>query len=184
MPFLFTGNVRVKWRILEDERRLFYVALTRAIEQVVCIHPVDAELKRCITKCCGKIPGEMVRASRFLYEANPGLSVSLGEMLSQENGDRTLTADDTTIAQQYIEAIGAKVKLNEETKEEKALEKPSQKILEIHEIAEGLRVWHRVFGAGTVLAIKDRRQGRLTVLFEEHGEMILLAAYAKLQPLC
>ena len=166
---------------LEDERRLFYVAMTRAIEQVVCIHPVDAEFKRCLAKCCGKIPGEMVRASRFLYEANPGLSVSLGEILSLDKGDRTLTADDTTIAKQYLKAVGAKVKLAEETKEEKALGKPSGKTLEIQEIAEGLRVWHRIFGAGTVIAVKDRRQGRLTVLFEEHGEMILLATYAKLQ---
>ncbi len=166
---------------LEDERRLFYVAMTRAIEQVVCIHPVDAEFKRCVVKCCGKIPGEMVRASRFLYEANPGLSVSLGEMLSRDEEDRTLTADDTTIAKQYLEAVGAKVHLSEEIKKEKEQGKPTGKILEIQEIAEGLRVWHRIFGAGTVVAVKDRKQGRLTVLFEEHGEMILLATYARLQ---
>ncbi len=168
---------------LEDERRLFYVAMTRAIEQVVCIHPPDAELKRCITKCCGKIPGEFVRASRFLYESNPGLSVSLGEMLVQDAVDRTITAADTTIARQYLEAIGAKVNLAETAKDEKELEKTARKVLEIHEIAEGLRVRHRVFGVGTVLAVKDRRQGRLTVFFEEHGEMILLASYARLQPL-
>jgi DNA helicase-2/ATP-dependent DNA helicase PcrA len=167
---------------LEDERRLFYVAMTRAIEQVVCIHPVDADLKRCIAKCCGKIPGEMVRASRFLYEANPGLSVCLGEMLAQDDGDRTATADDTTIARQYLDSVGSKVKLDENDQKEKTKEKPSKRILEVHEIVEGLRVWHRVFGAGTVLAIKDRRQGRLTVSFEEHGEMILLATYARLQP--
>jgi DNA helicase-2/ATP-dependent DNA helicase PcrA len=167
---------------LEDERRLFYVAMTRAIEQVVCIHPVDADLKRCIAKCCGKIPGEMVRASRFLYEANPGLSVCLGEMLAQDDGDRTATADDTTIARQYLDSVGSKVRLDENDQKEKTKEKPSKRILEVHEIVEGLRVWHRVFGAGTVLAIKDRRQGRLTVSFEEHGEMILLATYARLQP--
>ena len=167
---------------LEDERRLFYVAITRAIEQVVCIHPMDADLKRCIAKHCGKIPGEMVRASRFLYEANPGLSVCLGEMLVQDGGNQTVSADDTTIAKQYIEAVGAKVKLDEDTKEGEKTEQPSQKILEIHEIGEGLRVWHHVFGAGTVLAVKDRRQGRLLVSFEDHGEMILLAGYARLQP--
>ncbi|MGB3211328.1 MAG: ATP-dependent helicase [Desulforhopalus sp.] len=167
---------------LEDERRLFYVAMTRAIEQVVCIHPVDAELKRCIARCCGKIPTNMVRASRFLYEANPGLSVSLGEILSQDSTTNcTATADDTTIAQQYIESVGATVQLAEGTKEEKTLERTSRKILEIHEITEGMQVWHPVFGAGTVLAIKDRRQGRLTVSFEDHGEMILLAGYAKLE---
>ncbi len=165
---------------LEDERRLFYVAITRAIEQVVCIHPLDADLKRCIAKHCGKIPGEMVRASRFLYEANPGLSVCLGEMLAQDGGERTVSADDTTIARQYVAAVGATVRVNEDAKEEKKTAEPAKKILEIHEIGEGLRVWHHVFGAGTVLAVKDRKQGRLLVSFEDHGEMILLAAYAKL----
>ena len=166
---------------LEDERRLFYVALTRAIEQVVCIHPIDAELKRCIVKCCGKIPGPMVRASRFLYEANPGLSVGLGEMLAGKNADHTMSADDTTIARQYLESVGARAQLVEDGKQEKTPATPSSKILEIHEIGEGLRVWHHVFGAGTVRAIKDRKQGRLTVFFDDHGEMILLAAYAKLR---
>ncbi len=168
---------------LEDERRLFYVALTRAIEQVVCIHPRDADFKRCIAKCCGKIPGPMVRASRFLYEANPGLSVGLGEILAEQDGDRTISADDTTIARQYIASVGARVQLTEDKKQEKTVESPSPEILEIHELGEGLRVWHHVFGAGTVLAIKDRKQGRLTVSFDDHGETVLLAGYAKLRPL-
>ncbi len=168
---------------LEDERRLFYVALTRAIEQVVCIHPIDAELKRCIAKCCGKPPGGLVQASRFLYEANPGLSVCLGEMLAEKNGDRTITADDTTIARQYLKSVGATVRLSEDRKGQNPPVKSARKILEIHEIGEGLRVLHPFFGAGTVLAIKDRKQGRLTVLFDDHGEMVLLAAYAKLRSL-
>lgn len=174
---------------LEDERRLFYVAMTRAIEQVVCIHPVDAELKRCMVKCCGKIPQQMVRASRFLYEANPGLSVCLGEMLATDDVDRTITADDTTIARQYLQAVHAEVRLVEgkkaqkEEKAEKTGESPGGRILEIHEIAEGLRVWHGAFGCGTILAVKDRKQGRITVLFDKQGEMILLAAYARLRPL-
>jgi hypothetical protein len=124
----------------------------------------------------------MVRASRFLYEANPGLSVCLGDMLAQDDGDRTATADDTTIARQYLDSVGSKAKLAENEQKEKNKEKPPKRILEINEIVEGLRVWHQVFGTGTVLAIKDRRQGRLTVSFEEHGEMILLATYARLQP--
>ena len=166
---------------MEDERRLFYVAMTRAIEQLVCIHPVDAELKRCMAKYCGKIPGPTVRASRFLYEANPGLSVSLGEMLSQDVRGGALAADDTTVAKQYLKSIGSTIQLDEEAKEKQAPNKPPRKILEINEIAEGLLVWHQAFGVGTVLEVKDRRQGRLKVLFEDHGEMILLASYAKLQ---
>jgi DNA helicase II / ATP-dependent DNA helicase PcrA len=168
---------------MEDERRLFYVAMTRAIEQVVCIHPVDAELKRCMAKCCGKVPGgAMVRASRFLYEANPGLSVRLGEMLGRDDVAPTVIAEETTTARQYLSSVGARIQLVEETEEEKAQANPSRKILEIQEIGEGLRVWHQVFGAGTVTAVRDRRQGRLTVSFDDHGEMILLAGYARLQP--
>ncbi len=167
---------------MEDERRLFYVAMTRAIEQVVCIHPVDAELKRCMAKCCGKVPGgAMVRASRFLYEANPGLSVRLGEMLGRDDVAPTVIAEETATARQYLTSVGARIQLVEEAKEEKAQANPSRKILEIQEIGEGLRVWHQVFGAGTVTAVRDRRQGRLTVSFDDHGEMILLAGYARLQ---
>ena len=168
---------------LEDERRLFYVALTRAIEQVVCIHPVDAELKRCIARHCGKIPSVTVRASRFLYEANPGLSVCLGEILADAGGDRRVTADDTTIARQYLASVGAKVQLSEDVKEPQGVAQPTDKILEIHEIGEGLRVWHQAFGVGTVMAVKDRKQGRLTVVFDEHGETVLLLGYAKLRAL-
>jgi MurNAc alpha-1-phosphate uridylyltransferase len=42
---------------------------------------------------------------------------------------------------------------------------------------------HLQGNALATLAVKDRKQGRLTVAFEEHGEIIMLAAYAKLQPL-
>jgi len=41
-------------------------------------------------------------------------------------------------------------------------------------------VWHQSFGEGTITAIKDRKQGRIEVLFQEHGAMVLLVAYAKL----
>jgi len=44
-------------------------------------------------------------------------------------------------------------------------------------------VWHASFGAGTVTRIMDRKQGRITVAFDEGGQTILLAGYAKLQQL-
>lgn len=167
---------------LEDERRLFYVAMTRASEQVICVHPPDAGLKHCILKCCSKAPGNNIRASRFLYELNPGLSSSLGDMIYRDASDSTITADDTVIAKQYLQHVGATVQITEERGEQIAEELPPQEILEIHELAEGLRVKHSAFGSGTVVAVKDRKQGRLVVSFDEHGEVILLATYAKLRP--
>jgi len=122
-----------------------------------------------------------VRASRFLYEANPGLSICLGELLGQGVRESTLTADDTTIAKQYLASIGVEIPFLEQAEEQQEPASTSRKSLEMHDIAEGLRVWHQTFGAGTVIEVKDRRQGRLMVDFDDHGEMILLAGYAGLQ---
>lgn len=177
-PFFKEGETEIDE--LEDERRLFYVGMTRAIEQVVCVHPPDAELKRCMAKCYGKIPRQTVLASRFLYESNFGLSISLGQMILKKDLSRTLKADDTTIARQYLDSIGLKFDMEQTESKVEEVEKNSDKVLVIADISEGLQVWHQSFGEGTVTAIKDRKQGRIEVLFQEHGAMILLVAYAKL----
>lgn len=166
---------------LEDERRLFYVAITRAIEELVCIHPLDAELKRGIGRKSSRAWGDKMRASRFLYEMNGGLSESLGKMLSQNGDVQTVTTDDARIATQYLEAAGRSVRHVRQIKEPKQAEIRAPQSLKIDEIAEGMQVFHQHFGTGTVSAVRDRRQGRLTVAFDDHGEILLLARYANLQ---
>jgi len=175
---------------LEDERRLFYVAMTRGIEKVACIHPTDAQLKRNIAQNYSKLPTGSLRASRFLYEANIGLSTSLGRSLSEEDKGAELSADEVIIAESYLQALGEKTSLirKKETirQEKKSSPKPTSQqpaFLGISDITEGLMVFHPAFGSGVVTAIKDKKQGRLTVLFDDHGEMVLLAAYAKLEAL-
>ena len=175
---------------LEDERRLFYVAMTRGIEKVTCIHPTDAQLKRNIAQNYSKLPTGSLRASRFLYEANIGLSTSLGRSLSEDSGEKDLSADEVIIAESYLAALGAKTtmirKKEHSAPKEKSNAKPSIQqptYLGISDISEGLMVFHPAFGSGVVTAIKDKKQGRLTVLFDDHGEMVLLAAYAKLEAL-
>ncbi|MFT5699547.1 MAG: DNA helicase-2/ATP-dependent DNA helicase PcrA [Desulforhopalus sp.] len=181
---------REKEGSLEDERRLFYVAITRGIEKVTCIHPVDAQLKRNITGNFSKVPPGMLRASRFLYEANIGLSAALGMSLAQKGNGKGLSADEILIAEEYLQTLGVATGL---TQKKSAIEPGKKagpnlgtqqpKYLGISDISEGLMVFHSRFGAGTVTAIKDKKQGRLTVLFDDHGEMVLLAAYAKLEHL-
>jgi DNA helicase-2/ATP-dependent DNA helicase PcrA len=166
---------------LEDERRLFYVAITRAIEELACIHPLDAEFKRGLKRKSGKTSGDMMRASRFLYEMNGGLSVSLGKMLGENGEVQAVVTDDARIATRYLEATGRSVRHVQQIDESKLAEKRSRKSLKIDEIAEGMQVFHQHFGTGTVSAVRDRRQGRLTVAFEDHGEILLLARYANLQ---
>jgi DNA helicase-2/ATP-dependent DNA helicase PcrA len=170
---------------LEDERRLFYVAMTRAIDQVVLIHPADARFRRSMARGCTRYPGPPPRTSRFLYEANPGLSADLGRLLHGEGGadKQRLGGEDLAIAGEYLKAVGGRIELLAAPKDSPRPDRSGAKILQIEELAEGLRVWHTLFGAGTVIEVMDRKQGRLKVAFEEHGETILLAAYARLQPL-
>ncbi len=167
---------------LEDERRLFYVAITRAKEQLVCIHPLDARLKKNVKHNGRKVPDEMVRASRFLYEANIGLSCSLGEIIAEKKQRQKVVGQDVVLAKQYLEKIGKQVVLQGTSGHEEQDHYNNDKVLTIGDIQEGMRVFHPVFGSGEVGTIRDRKQGRLEVLFEEHGKTVLLAAYAKLRP--
>lgn len=175
---------------IEDERRLFYVAITRGIEKVSCIHPTDAKLKRNIAKNYSKLPSGSLKASRFLYEANIGLSTAVGQSIVDNNSDSGITADEVIIARNYLRTLGVKRELvqkqavevgKKEGGSKSSVKKPQ--FLTMSDLAEGLMVFHPSFGPGTVTAIKDKKQGRLTVLFDDHGEMVLLAAYARLEPL-
>lgn len=171
---------------LEDERRLFYVAMTRAIEEVVFIHPADAGLARCLHEG-GGLPVRDAAASRFLYEANPGLSARLGRRLTNgEMAGPPVEGAALEIASEYLKRIGKNIKLTARKASGPVPPPPSCQsahLLPPAEMREGLRVVHPVFGTGTITAILDRKQGRLKVRFPEQGETILLAAYARLRVL-
>jgi DNA helicase-2/ATP-dependent DNA helicase PcrA len=170
---------------LEDERRLFYVAMTRAVERVVFIYPPDNLLKKVLKRGRGHIPGESIRASRFLYEANILFSDHLGEAIFREDGEAGKLLSriaERAVSEKYLQAMNIKFKEIEKKQDNNGLCRwTDNKILQIDEISEGLAVWHEKFGHGTVTAVRDRKQGRLQVLFADHGEMILLARYARLR---
>lgn len=68
---------------IEDERRLFYVAATRAREELVMVCPLDRDL---VAWSRSETPGVPVggarTASRFLYEANLSSSQRIGAALN------------------------------------------------------------------------------------------------------
>jgi DNA helicase-2/ATP-dependent DNA helicase PcrA len=171
----------------EDERRLFYVAITRAMERLICLHPQDARLKRARAKNSGQVPSKTIRASRFLYEANLGLSCRIAQLLENDQQQAgSIRSDTLTVARQYLKSVGKKLAMVEEKKRaikvSPVTERDESAHLRIDEITRGMAVFHPSLGPGIVCAIKDKRQGRLMVDFEEHGVMTLLAAYAKLEP--
>lgn len=57
---------------LEEERRLFYVAVTRAREQLTLVAPYDGALLRLVREERAESP-KRAKASRFLHESNLGL---------------------------------------------------------------------------------------------------------------
>lgn len=171
---------------LEDERRLFYVAMTRAKEKLDCLHPPDRLLLKSIKKNRQTVPAGTVKASRFLYEANLGLSEQLGAIVSTGESGAQLKAEEISIAKQYLGVTGHEVELiatKEKKKKNKVegVEEQFESILNMKEIRQGMDVYHAEFGCGKISAIMDSKQGRIKVVFEDFGEVILLMGYAKLR---
>lgn len=176
---------------LEDERRLFYVAMTRAKEHLVFSYPMDAAYKKTFSAGSGKVPGNQIRASRFLYEASLGLVKQVAassKKLTVESGEVeiALRSDDLGIAQQYMDAVYGNVRLVSKRKNKNKSARTKKykctgELLKMGDLAEGLLVVHPRFGDGIIAAVQDRKQGRISVVFKEHGEMVLLAKYARLE---
>ncbi len=172
---------------LEDERRLFYVAMTRAIKKVVFIHPPDSRFEK--QKKAGSTrfssPPETKPqsfASRFLYEANLRLSASLGELIEEgtTGANKLIKAKEIHMANRYLHAIDSTLKPFKQS--QKSERQSTAGHYKIEELAEGMYVRSSFFGVGVVTKVLDRHLGKLEVLFEEHGEKRLVADFAKLMP--
>ena len=171
---------------IEDERRLFYVAMTRASEQVCFIHPSDSRLehrkKSGDCRCPASTEDGAHPAGCFLYEANLEFSDRLGERIIQPDaGTEPLQAADITIANRYIKAINTKISLKRTrpSPEPKPVIQGQRPGLSMNELAEGVMVEHPMFGPGVVTAA-DRRKGVVIVMFEEHGSKSLVVKFAGL----
>lgn len=163
----------------EDERRLFYVAMTRAMERLVCVHPVELSFSQSQVSLVDCSHG-VGRVSRFLQEARPGYCRRLGELLeNKKQGRGRLAALATEVARDYLKAVDVEIEFTGDEQPSEPI--PDTRLLRMEEIAEGLEVIHPSFGPGVVTTIKDRKQGRLMVDFPGTGEVMLLAAYARLQ---
>ncbi|MBI5559253.1 MAG: ATP-dependent helicase [Deltaproteobacteria bacterium] len=185
-PLLQDDNKEV-FADLEDERRLFYVAMTRAKEKVFFLHPEDSRFssrKKKGSTRFRRAPGDdSPQASRFLYEANLDLSKRLGGEIGQKensSGPR-FVAEDAEVANNYLKAINSGLPLVESP--EQPVEGGGEKkgCLDINDLAEGLLVRHPLFGPGVITGVLDRRTGKVRVLFDQHGAKTLIAAIAGLR---
>lgn len=93
-------------RLIEQERRLFYVGVTRARERLTMIAPKDAALLRQLARKSDvqrKIP-RSPKASRFLYEARVDICRRLLACADQED-IAWLRANGNEIDLRYLQAI-------------------------------------------------------------------------------
>ncbi len=99
---------------IQSERRLFYVAITRATRYLILIVPIDELLERAIAKKQANVPISILndgsRASRFVYESNIAPSVQLAKDI---HGSKSYTAleelDEPEPFNTYLRAIDSEM---------------------------------------------------------------------------
>ena len=167
----------------EDERRLFYVAMTRAVEHLYFIHPPDYSFQEAYRLGRGRVmsPHSDPVVSSFLYESNIRVSGKVGSAIAGQGSLKGFLAEDVIMCNCYLKAVGAECGLVEKQKHTDPERESTvvKKRLVIAEAKEGDEIIHDRFGQGKITKIADKKQGRIKASFAHHGEMILLLSYAK-----
>lgn len=160
---------------IEAERRLFYVAATRAKEKLCLIAPVDSELAFC--KQNGIQHAEVIKpiASRFLYEANIQVSQKVGGAADNPKQNEDVMAVDCAIAKAYREMLDIDIDIKEMDIPKRsggAICGPNAPFR--GEV--GMRVRHVSFGAGTIKTLIEKK-GRyaITVALDKGGDRIVIS---------
>lgn len=135
----------------EEERRLLYVAATRAKRQLVLTYPREMTTPDRQTMRVGMSP--------FLREISPGLYNTL------ERGG----AVSSPLTSQYAQDLALSMPPAAAPKVESART--------VYQ--EGMRISHNIFGLGRITSIPGPR--RVEVKFDRHGSKILHLDYAKLE---
>ncbi|MBS9768147.1 MAG: UvrD-helicase domain-containing protein [Flavobacteriaceae bacterium] len=165
---------------LEEERRLFYVALTRAKEQ--------AWLSFAVTRYrFGKVNQE--NPSRFLFELDTQYLDNDLDMLSRRPTFSTQQPKKSFGSPNYFQKRSKptfqSAQNNQDIHRFKKIEKTTQTGFtpsDSDAFQEGMQVLHSRFGAGQILRLEGEEPNKkATVRFANFGEKTLLLKYAKLQ---
>ncbi len=156
---------------LEEERRLFYVAITRSEERLYLSYALNryrfGRLKTC-------------EPSRFLEEINPAyIKVNDFAKRSAPTIKATTSSANASYTSNFVKNNKKPV-----VKNQNYVHTPSSDFApsDTSSLSEGMTVEHVKFGIGKVVGIEEKGTGRkATVDFKNVGEKTLLLSFAKLK---
>jgi len=168
---------------LEEERRLFYVAITRAMKRLTLSYAENRYRY-----------GEMIfcEKSRFLDEIDPAYIDTPHKMKQAVTGDpwvvkakpKPISITPDTKAGNKVNVSPAGIAKHLNLKKIKDISKSASDFTasETEDIRVGMTVEHQRFGKGRVMTIEGYGPNKkTTVLFDSVGEKQLLLQYAKLK---
>lgn len=166
---LFPSQMMLSSRAdLEEERRLFYVAITRAEQKLFLSYSLTryrfGRLKNC-------------EPSRFLEEIDPGYI-----KISKQIGGSREPAGGSDYARNFVNSM--KAPAQQKVVKNQPAYKPSSDFVpsDTSQLVAGMKVEHPKFGFGTVKLMDiDGANRKATVEFENVGEKTLLLSFAKLK---
>ena len=157
---------------LEEERRLFYVAVTRAKERLTLSYALQRYRYGSFNSC---------EPSRFLFEIEQSLFNARSRSI-QKNNPTHMTNFMRHRAEQNKEIDSKTSSPNSKLKPISSVRNTPFVSSKTEDIVEGIRVEHPKFGFGTVKKIDSASSGkRATIHFDTEGEKTLILSFAKLR---
>lgn len=173
---LFPSALSISSRAdLEEERRLFYVAVTRAEKQLILSHALTRyqygnasyqELSRFVEEIDSRFIDAPTHRSAFPRPGQPSRPFAGIDPAKMEPFKKRTLPDRSQLR-----------KIEHQPKGPAIANSPA----EINAIQEGQRVSHAKFGLGTVLHIEGSGAERKAIVhFDQHGEKQMMLRFAKL----
>jgi DNA helicase II / ATP-dependent DNA helicase PcrA len=166
---LFPSQMMLSSRAdLEEERRLFYVAITRAEKKLFLSYALTRYRFGTLKNC---------DPSRFLEELDP-LCLKI---------NKTITAREPVGSTNYVKNLVAGINKTAQSRTPPVRANghvPSQSFVasDTSNLQKGMKVEHQKFGFGIVSQIEiEGSNKKAKVLFDTHGEKTLLLSFAKLR---
>lgn len=164
---------------LEAERRLFYVAATRASEELYLAHPVDDQFQQASTTVGSdlvKTPASPV--SRFLWEMDLALARHAAAAVERQGGFDSVDVLRPGVANEYFKRWDFSQYWSYGTRKSEGKVREAEVEVPAGALPPGARVRHPVFGAGKVDRWVDGRVVR--VVFDSGDTRMLVAGLSGL----